>query len=84
MNRYQGVLSVATILLALGATIETATAAEQGQTDLDAVLAKLDRKLLEQNERDIRAWLDARISATGDFGVYSFGYTCVQVKGDTG
>jgi hypothetical protein len=82
MNRHHCVLSVATILLALCTTVETATAAEQGQAELDAVIAKLDRTLLEQNERDIRAWLDARIAATGDFGVYSFGYDCVQVKGD--
>lgn len=77
MKRYRGVLRVATILLAFGAALATATAAEPRQAELDAVLAKLDRTLLEQNEGDIHAWLDARISATGDFGVYSFG----QAKG---
>lgn len=59
-------------------------AAEKETTpELAAVLTKIDRTLLEQNEQDIGAWLDARIAATGDFGVYSFGYTSVQVKEDT-
>ena len=61
----------------------THAAEKETPPELAAVLTKIDRTLLEQNEQDIRAWLDARIAATGDFGVYSFGYTSVQVKGDT-
>jgi hypothetical protein len=39
-------------------------------------------KLYEQSEADIRAWLDARIEEFGDFGVYSFGWTYLQIKDD--
>ena len=73
----------ALVLIAVLSATFVAAAEHEAPTELDAVLAKLDRTLLEQNERDIRAWLDARIAATGDFGVYSFGYSCVQVQGDT-
>ena len=58
-------------------------AGQEDPAELAAVLTKLDRKLLDKNEQDIRAWLDARIAATGDFGVYSFGYDSVKVQGDT-
>jgi hypothetical protein len=58
-------------------------ARQEDPAELAAVLTKLDRKMLDQNEQDIRAWLDARIAATGDFGVYSFGYDSVKVQGDT-
>jgi hypothetical protein len=68
MNRYHCVLSVATILLALCATVETATAAEQGQAELDSLLAKVDKQLLADCEKDFRTWLDAGLTnRTGPF-----------------
>jgi len=68
MNRYQCVLSVATFLLALCTTVETATAAEQGQAELDSLLAKVDKQLLADCEEDFRAWLDAGLAdRTGPF-----------------
>ncbi len=48
----------------------------------DVPLEKIDMKLYEQSKADIRAWLDARIKESGDFGVYSFGWSCLQIKGD--
>jgi outer membrane protein assembly factor BamB len=56
------------------------------QADAQSTLGKLtsgiDRVLMEQNEQDIRAWLDARIKESGDFGVYNFGWH-LSFKGDT-
>jgi len=75
-------LCASALFIGKSAASVTAAGAET-PAELAAVLAKLDRTLLQQNEQDIRAWLDARIAATGDFGVYSFGYDSVQVKGDT-
>jgi len=72
---------VASTLVLLG-TVRPATAGGSS-SELAAALARIDPILLEQGERDIRAWLDARIAATGDFGVYPFGGHYVRVSGDT-
>ena len=38
------------------------------QQELDAALKKLDMKLYEQSEVNVRAWLDKAIDIYGDFG----------------
>ncbi len=52
------------------------------QAELDAAIKKIDMKLYEQSEADVRAWLDARIEKYGDFGVYPDLLGHARVEGD--
>ena len=58
-------------------------AAADARDELKAAIAKIDVKLYEQSLADVRAWLDARIRESGDFGVYSFGWSSVRIRGNT-
>lgn len=70
-------------LLLVVMPLHSETQAVSGQERLlKELLAKIDGTLLERSEQDIRAWLDARIRESGDFGLYSFGWTSLQIKGD--
>ena len=70
---------VAVTLVCLNAML---AAANDPNLAVEDLAAKIDRTLPDQSERDIRAWLDARIEESGDFGLYSFGWTCLRIKGD--
>jgi hypothetical protein len=52
------------------------------QRRLADLAARIDAKLLADSEADIRVWLDARIRASGQFGVYSFGWSSLRIRGD--
>jgi hypothetical protein len=43
------------------------------QATLGELNSRIDRVLLEQNEQDIRAWLDTVIIEDGDLGLYNYG-----------
>jgi len=61
-SAWAGLVTLAVVFFANGARANEGT--------LERLLDKLDMKLYEQSEADIRAWLDARIEAAGGFPVY--------------
>ena len=61
-------LSFAVTVLAL--MLSVAHTLADTQAELDAAINKIDMKLYEQSEADIRAWLNARIAAADGFPVY--------------
>ena len=78
---YRGLSSPLMAIVCLFAGFTRPSLAAPPETaELAAIIAKIDRTLVQQNETDIREWLDARIAETGRYGVYSFGYTSVQIK----
>jgi|694.fasta_scaffold119568_2 hypothetical protein len=78
---YRGLSSPLMAIVCLFAGVTRPSLAAPPETaELAAIIAKIDRTLVQQNETDIREWLDARIAETGRYGVYSFGYTSVQIK----
>jgi len=64
------------------AWISAAPADAGVKEDLDQAVKKIDKDLYEQSVADIRAWLDKRIEASGEFGVYSFGWSHLRIRGD--
>ena len=68
-------LTISGVAVWLVLALTAIAAAADARDELRAATAKIDVKLYEQGLADVRAWLDARIKESGDFGVYSFGWT---------
>jgi hypothetical protein len=60
------------LALFLTAHFAVTVAGADDLAELETRLKKIDMRLYAQTEADIRDWLDARIKATGAFGVYPF------------
>lgn len=71
--------------VAVSAAIAACAApAEAGarRAELETLLTKIDMKLYEQCEADVRAWLDQRVETYGEFGVYPFRRRMMKILGD--
>jgi hypothetical protein len=79
-RRYRAISQALTVLACWMLAVDPAKA--DSQAELDAALAKIDMKLYEQSEADVRAWLDARIARYGDFGAYPDLLGHVKIEGD--
>jgi len=73
---------VKTIVFILAMYLSTATQV-YAQAPLGELISKIDLILLGQSEQDIRNWLDARITESGEFGVYPWIGSSLNIKGDT-
>jgi len=79
-RRYSHLLVLAMAVLCF--PMLTAQVRADTQAELTAALKKIDMKLYEQCEADVRAWLDARIARYGDFGVYPDLLGHARIEGD--
>lgn len=94
-NRFSGIRNIGASMVTLVFTMAVSPSAGETKPQLcqgnfqseaqalEEHVTRIDSKLVEETERDIRAWLDARIAATGDFGVYPFMRDELRLDGDT-